>query len=227
MEVRKCHKYYILFVTQGALMGTSDYAKLIAERILDATDGTLFIGSDFADLAPDDAIRKTLSRMVASGRLERPVRGIFRKPKYSEFLGEPTVASAQDIAATIARKYNWSIAPSPDTALNMLGLDTQVPTTFAYVSDGPYKEYEYGPFEISYKHTSNRSITSLSPETALLIQALKALGKDGVSDSVYKAIATKLDESQLEVATAESKVAPVWIREAIKQIATLKEAGNA
>lgn len=36
----------------------------------------------------------------------------------------------------IARKYNWTIAPSGNTALNLLGLSTQVPSKWKYVSYG-------------------------------------------------------------------------------------------
>ena len=45
------------------------------------------------------------------------------------------------MAKAIARNYNWTIAPTGDAALNLLGISTQVPSKWEYVSSGPYKEY--------------------------------------------------------------------------------------
>lgn len=58
----------------------------IADLIAVADEGTVFITSDFADCRTDDAIRKTLSRLFESGDLERPIRGVYRKPWFNASL---------------------------------------------------------------------------------------------------------------------------------------------
>lgn len=208
-------------------MNDVSYTTLIEKRIEDAERGALFVSSDFADIAPDDAVRKTLSRLVASDVLERPLRGIFRKPGFNEFLNEPTVSSPDQIAQALARKFNWSIAPAGDTALNMLGLDTQVPSVQRYVSDGPYRTYTYGPFTLSFLHTANKEVSALSPTTSLVIQALKARGKDALSEADLDLIASKFDETQIEQILEEAKTTTVWIREALKRLPSLKEKRHA
>ena len=53
-------------------------------------------------------------------------RGSADYPRQSELLGQ----LSQDIdqaAQARARKFNWRIQPAGDTALNLLGLSTQVP----------------------------------------------------------------------------------------------------
>ena len=63
---------------------------------------------------------------------------VYVKPKYNEFLGEVEKPSVEDVAQTIGRKNGWLVRPDGDMALNMLGLSTQVPASWTFVSDGPY-----------------------------------------------------------------------------------------
>lgn len=188
----------------------------IANLIARADEGSIFIPSDFADFGTDNAVRKTLSRLVESGELERPIRGVYRKPQLNSFLRKPTVASPDDVARALARKFKWNIAPYGDTALNRLGLDTQVPAVTRYVSDGPYRAYEYGPYSIEFRHTANRDLSRLSPTTATVIQAMKALGKDGVTPDKLDAIASKMDDSQIDASIEETGNSTTWIREAVR-----------
>lgn len=83
-------------------------------------------------------------------------------------------------------------------ALNALGLDTQVPARHVYVSSGPYKSYEYGPYRIELRHRANRDLLDCSETTCAIVQALKALGKDGVGSEVTKALARNLTVEQVD-----------------------------
>ena len=208
-------------------MVESNCIDAIKQRVAEAEDGALFIGSDFADIASDDSVRKALSRLVGAGELERPLRGIFRKPGFNAFLSEPTAAGPDEIAHAIARKFGWSIAPAGDTALNMLGMDTQVPAVFHYVSDGPYRTYEYGPFVLSFAHTANKEVSALTETSSTVVQALKARGKGNVSDADLRHIASRLDEAQLKNLLDETRTTTVWIRETVKRISPEKEIAHA
>ncbi len=163
-------------------MSRPNYIKGIRNRILEAEAGSVFIAADFNDIADKTTISIDLNRIEAEGIIKRVIRGIYYKPKYSELLKKYSYAYIDDIAKAIARNYGWTIVPYGDTALNMLGLDTQVPAVYLYVSDGPYKEYNYDGIPIKFKRTTNRNITKFSYKTALTIQALKALGKERVTD---------------------------------------------
>lgn len=109
-----------------------------------------------------------------------------------------------------------AVAPYGDTALNQLGIDTQVPSVIRYVSDGPYRTYEYGPYTIEFRHTANRDVSRLSTVTATVVQALKALGRDGATQEKLDAIASRLSESQLEDLESQTKSATAWVRKAVK-----------
>lgn len=190
----------------------------IADMVAKAQPGDVFVPSDFADAGSSDAVRKALSRMVEAGELERPIRGLYRKPRRSAFLGKAVPASPDEIAEALARKFEWRIAPYGDTALNRLGVDSQVPSIVRYVSDGPYRTYQYGPYTIEFRHTTNRDLSRLSPVTATVVQALKALGKDGVTEDALDIISSRLDDSQMERLASETRNSTSWVRDAIKDM---------
>ena len=190
----------------------------ISLRIESMPEGEVFIISDFSDLADDAAIRKVLSRLEDDGAIRRIMRGVYDCPEYSEFLDEYIEPKPDKVAHALARNYGWTIVPCGDTALNMLGLSTQVPATWLYVSDGTYKEYTYGNTTIKFKRTTNKEISKISYKTALVIQALKALGKENITgDTINKIIQTTTDDEKATM-FAEAKNSTAWIYDIIKEI---------
>ena len=82
--------------------------------------------SDFADIADTNTVRSALYRLVKDNILRRIINGIYEKPKYSKLLDEYVAADPAAVAQALARSYHWTIAPCGNTALNLLGLSTQV-----------------------------------------------------------------------------------------------------
>ena len=187
--------------------------RAIVEMVSEAKPGAVFVPSDFAEAGSADAVRKALSRMVEAGELERPMRGLYRKPRRSAFLDKAVPASPDEIAEALARKFEWRIAPYGDTALNRLGVDSQVPSVVRYVSDG-----QYGPYTIEFRHTANRDLSRLNPVAATVVQALKALGKDGVTEDALDIISSRLDDSQMERLASETRNSTSWVREAVRDM---------
>ena len=87
------------------------YTKRIRERVLSLEDGTVFVMSDFADIADTSTIRQSLSRLVQSGTLRRILKGVYEKPKYSKLLDEYVAVDPEAVATALARSYHWTIAP--------------------------------------------------------------------------------------------------------------------
>jgi predicted transcriptional regulator of viral defense system len=67
---------------------TNGFSKQIQERIGNAVDGTIFVNSDFADVADQETVRRTLNRLTQADRLRRILKGVYEKPKYSKLLDE-------------------------------------------------------------------------------------------------------------------------------------------
>ena len=99
-----------------------NYKEKILEKINNLNSNQVFIANDFFDIAGYENIRKVLNRLVTDGEISRIMNGIYYKPKYIDLIGEYEAPSVNEVANAIARKYNWTIAPSGNTALNLLGL---------------------------------------------------------------------------------------------------------
>lgn len=198
------------------------YNKIIRERIALAADGTIFTTSDFSDIADNNTIRQNMFRLVNDGTLRRIINGVYEKPEYSDFLKEYAAPDPDKVAHAIARRFRWTIAPCGNTALNMLGLSTQVPAVWSYISDGPYKTYEWNTVRLEFRHRANKEITGLSYITALLIQALKTLGKENVTQKEIRYLSAKLSDDDKKAIVKEAANSTDWVYKTIKQICEVK-----
>ena len=190
----------------------------IKNRIDDYKDGDVFFTSDFNDIASLVTIRKCLGRQVDEGVIRRLMDGIYEKPKYSRILKTFVPADPEKVAYAIARKYHWTIAPCGDVALNKLGLSTQVPVVWTYVSDGPYRNFSWDNIKISFKHKANREISLMSEISIIVVEALKTLGKDRVDQKVILILKEKLNSNDKETILNETTEVASWIYENIKRI---------
>ena len=86
-----------------------------------------------------------------------------------------------------------------------------------YNSDGDYREYLYRNKKIIFKHTTNRNVTSYLRELSILIQAIKALGKDNISERDIKRLAFYAERIKEDLKKDTLKL-PFWIQEVLKKI---------
>ena len=184
----------------------NSYLDQIKNRINDFDSRKVFINNDFLDIAGNETVRRTLNQLVSENKITRVINGFYYNPRYSELIGEYEAVSIHELALAIARKYNWNIAPYNSTALNLLGLSTQVPTHYKYISSGRYKEYKIG------------EIANMSLKTATVIQSIKSLGKENITNEVIQKIRENLTEKERKDLMNESKSVPSWIYEVIREI---------
>ena len=199
-------------------MSRPKYLNEIKNSILLADYGTVFVAVDFVSITDKKNVNMSLLRLEDEGLILRIIRGVYYKAEYNDFLQEYVVPNPDKVAHAIARNFGWTITPCGDSALNILGLSTQVPAIWSYVSDGTYKEYSYDNTTIKFKRTTNKEISKLSYRTALIIQALKALGKDNIGNKVINKLKNNLTDKEKATALLEAKAATSWIYEYIKQI---------
>ena len=199
-------------------MTDKGYTQSIINRTDEAEEGSVFVSSDFADIANTDTIRRSLNRMTQRGILRRVIEGVYEKPKYSQLLDEYVTADPDLVAKAIARNYHWTIAPSGLNALNLLGLSTQVPTVWTYVSDGPYRNFRWGNTQLKFKTRTNKEITGLSYTTTLVVQALKTLGKEGVTPEIVHRLRSRLSKSDKKVLLEEASESTDWVYDLIRQV---------
>ena len=72
---------------------------------------------------------------------------------------------------------------------------------------------------LKFKHTSNKDLAGQSYITALITQALKALGKDGVDDKTIQKLRKRVvTDKNIPDLLAETQHGTVWIFEVMKVI---------
>ena len=196
----------------------NSYLDQIKNRINDFDSRKVFINNDFLDIAGNETVRRTLNQLVSENKITRVINGFYYNPRYSELIGEYEAVSIHELALAIARKYNWNIAPYNSTALNLLGLSTQVPTHYKYISSGRYKEYKIGDTVLEFKKVNPGEIANMSLKTATVIQSIKSLGKENITSEVIQKIRENLTEKERTDLMNESKSVPAWIYEVIREI---------
>ena len=180
--------------------------------------GTLFFVSDFAKTGNDVFISRLLSEFTEKGQLCRLAKGIYYKPIETRFgILYPEV---DDLVKAIARRDKAQVLPTGETAQNMLGLSTQVPMNYVFLTSGSARKIEVGPRTVTFKRCVPKNFAVKNEFLAILIQAMKALGEDRMTDR-HRTIIKGLIQRSLPIATFEQdlKVAPIWVRKAIWNIA--------
>ncbi len=202
-----------------------------AMRIIDETEqqiqqseaGTLFFVSDFAKTGNDVFISRVLSEFADKGLLCRLAKGVYYKPIETRYgILYPDVA---DIVKAIARRDNAQVLPTGEAAQNMLGLSTQVPMNYVYLTSGSARKIEVGPRTVTFKRCVPKNFAVKNEFLAVLIQAMKSIGEDRMTDR-HRIIIKGLLQQNLPIETFEQdlKVAPIWVRKTIWNIA--KEIGK-
>lgn len=196
----------------------SSYMEIISDKINSFDSHKVFFANDFLDIASNATVRQILKRLADEDKIKRVIDGFYYNPRYSELIGEYEAVSIHELALAIARKYNWNIAPYNSTALNLLGLSTQVPTHYKYISSGRYKEYKIGDTILEFKKVNPGEIANMSLKTATVIQAIKSLGKENINTQVMQKIRENLTQEERTDLMNESKSVPAWIYEVIREI---------
>ncbi|HGD3775055.1 TPA: DUF6088 family protein [Streptococcus agalactiae] len=196
----------------------SSYMEIISDKINSFDSHKVFFANDFLDIASNSTVRQILKRLADEDKIKRVIDGFYYNPSYSELIGEFEAVSIHELAIAIARKYNWNIAPYNSTALNLLGLSTQVPTHYKYISSGRYKEYKIGDTILEFKKVNTGEIANMSLKTATVIQAIKSLGKENITNEVIQKMRENLSEKERKDIMNESKSVPAWIYEVIREI---------
>ncbi len=180
--------------------------------------GSAFMLSDFTDNVDYENAKKNAQILERKGIIRRVLRGVYDKPKFSKAINEYAVPYPNEIAKAIARGLRWEIAPDGNAALNILSLSTQVPANWSYVSTGPYKKYKIDNVTIEFNHRANKELAGMSDNTKILIQALKAIGKDNINNDIINKLKRHYKKIEKKDILEESKNTTIWIREVIKKI---------
>jgi hypothetical protein len=190
----------------------------ILSRIYGNGRGWTFFQKDFSDLGSRTAIDNALTRLREKGTIRRVLRGLYDYPRYSELLSAQLSPDLNQVARALARKFGWRIQPSGAAAMNMIGLSTQVPAKVVYLSDGPNKSYQVEQTTLIFENTALKDSGYKWPESSLIVQSLKSLGANHISDDVVDRIRKWLKPELRSKILKDTRSTSSWIYEAIKRI---------
>jgi hypothetical protein len=190
----------------------------IVSRIYGTGRGWSFSQSDFSDLGARAAIDKSLQRLAAKGTIRRLIRGIYDYPEFSKRMNATLGPEMDQVARALARKFRWNIQATGMAALNLLGLSTQVQGRYAYMSDGPNREYIFDGRELTFAHTAVRDSGFKLRESALLVEGLKALGPERTTDDTLSALQRAIPEELKPKILKDTRTAVAWVRDAVLKI---------
>ncbi|CBW54477.1 DUF6088 family protein [Mycoplasma mycoides] len=194
------------------------YLSQIQNRIDHFEPAKIFISQDFSDIASNETVRRTLNKLVEEEKIKRIINGFYYNPTYIELIHEYEPFEVEELAYSIARKYNWEIAPFGIACLNILGLSTQVPARIIFVSSGKNKIYNIDGWIIEFKKVGNKEICNMSWTTKIVIQAIKEIGKNKLTKKDIRIIRNNLSILEKQNLLKEAKYTTTWIFDYIKQI---------
>jgi hypothetical protein len=140
-------------------------------------------------------------------------------PQISTLLNETMGPGLGELAEALARKSGWRIQPSENTALNLLGLSTQVPAQSVYLSDGPSKTYAVGKRQLIFKKRRLKESSFKHRESELVVQALKALGQQRIDEKLRQKLSKQWTPELWRKMVRDTKTAPAWVHGIIRSIA--------
>jgi hypothetical protein len=194
-------------------MHSTSFEYRILDKVKKITKGTLFFTEDFVEFGS----AKALERLVNQGELSRVARGIYARLDVSPVLGE-LLPTTEQIALAISRRDMARIMPTGALALNALGLSTQVPMNVVYLTDGAARKIEIGRRKIVFKKSVPKNLAAKGKISGLVIQALKDIGKDQVTDHEINIILDHLRKEEVTHVQHDIKLAPEWIRAILRKV---------
>ena len=186
----------------------------LRERIEALPEDTVLFRSDFPEYH-SELVGGTLAELTQEGLLVKLAQGIYAKPRRSRF--GFVLPSVDKIAQAIAARDNAEVLPSGMTALNVLGLSSQVPMKYSYLTTGSERTIKLENQEIRLKRGVPKNFCYKTKLIALLVQALKALKQQNVGQEEIQTIRSLISKEPDKTTLAKDvDMMPIWMKRIVK-----------
>lgn len=198
-------------------------AEQVIARIYGMKRGWCFTPKNFLDLGTPSAVWQALSRLEKKGTIRKIMRGVYDYPEKNTYLEGYASPDPDRVAQTIARSNGWHIVPDGNTSLNILGLSTQIPAEWSYLTDGPNRQYQVDTIRLTFKKRAAKETSKLTWNSAVLVQGIKALGRETVTDEELQRLGSYLTPSNWKTTIKECRYVTNWVLEIMKEAAAKAE----
>lgn len=191
--------------------------KDIYGRIASLEGGSITFAADFLDLCTERQAGRILADLESAGELKRLARGIYCKPVQTRF--GPLYPDISKIVEAVAQRDYAQVLPSGYTAANMLGLSTQVPMAYTYITSGSSRKLTVEGKIINLQRAVPRNFAYKTRLAALMVQALKATGKENIGREEISALKNAIDKNpDKETFRRDVFLMPIWMKSIIKPL---------
>ena len=190
----------------------------LRQRIEAMPEDCILFRSDFPEYHTE-FVGSILSELTTEGMLVKIAHGIYAKPRRSKF--GVVLPSVDKVVQAIASRDNAEVLPSGMTALNALGLSTQVPMNYTYLTTGSERIVNLSNRKVVLKRGVPKNFCYGTRLISLLVQALKALKKDNVGEEELNIIQQLvLKETDKATLAKDVDMMPAWMKRIIKPMLT-------
>lgn len=191
----------------------------LRQRIEVMPEDCILFRSDFPEYHTE-FVGSILSELTAKGILVKIAHGIYAKPRKSKF--GVVLPSVDKVVQAIAVRDNAEVLPSGMTALNALGLSTQVPMNYTYLTTGSERIVNLSNRKVVLKRGVPKNFCYDTRLISLLVQALKALKKENIGESELNIIRQLVSkETDKETLIKDADMMPAWMKRIIKPMLTV------
>ncbi len=210
MPLKNCQNF------KGVMLGEYSIKNgdTLRQRIEALPEDSVLFRSDFPEYH-SEFVGGTLAELTNDGILVKLAQGIYAKPRKSKFGN--VLPSVDKIVQAIAVRDNAQIIPSGITALNILGLSTQVQMNCTYLTTGSERIIKLTNQRVMLKRGVPKNFCYGTRLIALLVQALKALKQENVGQEELQTIRGLISkEPDRKTLAKDVDMMPVWMKRIVK-----------
>ncbi len=191
----------------------------IIEHIEHQAKGKILFVSDFLDIIDNEkAISRILSTEEKRGNLTRLANGIYVRHENTRF--GKVIPPIEKIVEAIAIRDNVKILPCGATALNILGLSTQVPTKYCFITSGSGRSITINGDKVEFLRSVPKNFAYKTKIVALLVQALKTIGEESISPDDINIINSLIKQEPCKEDMRQDILhTPIWMRKILTPLA--------
>ncbi|MDD2954219.1 MAG: DUF6088 family protein [Parabacteroides sp.] len=186
----------------------------LKQRIIAMPEDSILFRSDFPEYHIE-FVGSILAELTTEGILVKIAQGIYAKPRKSRF--GMVLPSVDKIVQAIAARDNAEFLPSGMTALNTLGLSTQIPMNYTYLTTGSDRTVKLLNRNVILKRGVPKNFCYKTRLISLLVQALKTLKKENIGPEELQIIRQLVSkEPDKETLIQDVDLMPIWMKRIVK-----------
>ena len=188
----------------------------LKERIMRHKDGTILFRDSFMEYN-EEYVGNVFANLLKDGTLIRLSQGVYYKPIHTRL--DILYPAISEVITAIAKRDHAVIMPTGNTAMYHLGLTTQVPMNYEYLTNGAARQVTIGKQTITLKHGVANNFAFRGKLMPILHQALRAIGQVNITDEHKGQIAGLLVQApEPRTIKHDLKLLPFWEQTIVKPL---------